>query len=304
MEPLIPPVFLITGASGFVGSFMCRHLASSCNVTGAYHSNPVTIPGCTMAMLDITDRRKVRIAVEKARPTHIIHAAAISSPDICENNQQMAWDVNYCGTGFVLEAAAVMNSRMVFISTDLVFDGMRGNYTETDQPNPLNIYSRTKFYAEQSCMKNSKNCIVIRITLQYGFNIGNGSTFSDWILERLKKGRDAPLFTDQFRTPSYIEDTARGLELAALHGKAGELYHLTGPEKISRYDFGKKLAATFRLPEHLLKPCSMDENPGFALRPRDVSLCGKKFADMFCFTPGNIQQGFDRMMTSDSYNQR
>ena len=144
--------------------------------------------------------------------------------------------------------------------------------------------------------------MVIRLTLQYGINTEKGSSFSDWILERLRNKQQIPLFTDQFRTPTYVADTARGLELAALQGNPGELYHLTGPERISRYGFAQKLAATFGLPEQMLLPCSMDDNPGRAPRPRDVSLCGKKFADTFSFTPGDVVQGLGRMMQTGSAN--
>jgi dTDP-4-dehydrorhamnose reductase len=296
MKNTTPPVFFITGASGFVGSNLCRSLANRCTVTGAYYSHPITLAGCTMLPLDITNRTKVLTAVENARPTHIIHGAAISAPDFCENNPQTTWDLNYGGTEFVLEAAAAINCRMVFISTDLVFDGKQGHYAENDQTNPLNLYAKTKAAAEKLCLKNVKNCIVIRITLQYGIKAQNGPSFSDWILQRLSNKQQIPLFIDQFRTPCYIEDTARGLELAALHADPGELYHLTGPEKINRYAFAQKLAATYGFPEHLLKPCSMNDDPGCAPRPRDVSLCGNKFTAAFGYTPGDVQQGLNRMM--------
>ncbi len=120
------PVFLITGASGFVGSRICRHLAPRFTVVGAYRSHPFCLPGCSSIALDITDRRQVHDAVQAVRPTHIIHGAAVSAPDTCEKNPQEAWDINCTGTQNMLDAAAAIGSRLVFISTDLVFDGQTG----------------------------------------------------------------------------------------------------------------------------------------------------------------------------------
>ncbi len=285
------PVFLVTGSSGFVGSRLCRHLALHSTVVGAYCTHPVSLPNCRNIAIDITDREQVQAAMQTVRPTHIIHAAAVSSPDICENNTQTSWDINCGGTQHIIDAANTLDCRLVFVSTDLVFDGRQGNYCETDAPNPLNQYARTKLDAENLCLKYSQNCIVVRITLQYGLSRGRGSSFSDWIIQKLSQGQEAPLFTDQFRSPAYSIDTSCGLELAALHGKPGEIYHLSGPERIDRHGFAQKLAAIFNLPECLLKPCSMADIPTSALRPRDVSLNCSKFAECFNFTPRNINDG-------------
>lgn len=108
--------------------------------------------------------------------------------------------------------------------------------------------------------------MVVMITLQYGFNTAGSLSFSDWVLERLQNKQNVPLFHDQFRSPTHVTDTALGLELAALRGKTGEIYHLTGPETVSSYVFGQKLAAIYGLPEALLKPCSMEDTPGSAPR--------------------------------------
>lgn len=300
MKPQNAPVFLITGASGFVGFWLCSYLSTRYPVTGTYHGNPFYLPGCAASSVDIADRKQVLREAESIRPTHIIHAAALSAPDRCEQNPQKAWDINCGGTAHVLEASDKIGSRMVYVSTDLVFDGMRGDYAEADQTHPLNVYAKTKVAAELLCLKQKKNSSVARITLQYGLNTTGGLSFSDWILERLRNKKNVPLYRDQFRSPAYVADTARGLTLMALKGGAGEIYHLTGPESISRYGFGIKLADIFGLPSALLQPCSMDETRGTAPRPRNVSLCGSKFSDTFGFAPSDVKAGLTRMYNDET----
>ncbi len=289
------PVFLVTGASGFVGSRICRHLAQRCTVVGTYLSHPVSLPGCSSMALDITIRRQVHETIQAVRPTHIIHGAAVSAPDTCEKNPQAAWDINCTGTQNILDAASAIGSRVVFISTDLVFDGRLGNYAETDPANPINQYARTKVEAEKLCVKQSQHCMVVRITLQYGLSKGFGTSFCELLIRKLSQGQEVSLFTDQIRTPIYVADTACGLELAALHGRPGEIYHLAGPESISRYGFAARLASVFNLPVNLLKPCSMDAVTTSAPRPRDASLLITKFTESFHFTPRNITDGLTAM---------
>ncbi|MBN2108741.1 MAG: NAD(P)-dependent oxidoreductase [Deltaproteobacteria bacterium] len=289
------PVFLITGASGFVGSRICRHLAPRFTVVGAYRSHLFCLPGCSSIALDITDRRQVHEAIHAVRPTHIIHGAAMSAPDTCENKPQEAWDINCTGTQNMLEAASAIGSRFVFISTDLVFDGRLGNYTEADPVNPINQYARTKVEAEKLCLNQKENSLIVRITLQYGLSTGSGASFCDQLIDKLSLGQEISLFTDQIRTPTYVLDTACGLEHAALHGSPGDIFHLAGPETISRYGFAVKLASIFNLPVSLLKPCSMDDAATIARRPRDASLLITKFTESFQFTPRNIQQGLAAM---------
>jgi dTDP-4-dehydrorhamnose reductase len=296
----LKPAFLITGVSGFVGSSLCRHLARRWKVVGTYRSHPVCLPGCSSITLDITDRRQVHAALQAVRPTHIIHCAAVSAPDTCENNPQAAWDINCTGTQHILDAAAAVGSRVVFISTDLVFDGLRGSYAETDTVNPINQYARTKVEAEILCLKHSQNSIVVRLTLQYGLGTGFRASFCDQLIHKLSSGQDVTLFTDQIRTPIYVADTARGLELAALRGRPGEIYHLGGPEPISRYGFGVQLASSFNLPESLLKPCTMSDIATTAPRPRDASLCIAKFSEFFHFTPRNIPDGLKAMTNENT----
>ena len=134
-----------------------------------------------------------------------------------------------------IDAAKKYGNRMVYVSTDMVFDGEKGNYSEYDTPQPVNLYGKSKFQGENICLQASVDSVIVRITLQYGWGNRVSVSFSDWIIEKLRVGKQANLFTDQYRTPTYIIDTINGLEIAALHAKPNTLYHLAAPEKTGRY---------------------------------------------------------------------
>jgi dTDP-4-dehydrorhamnose reductase len=162
-------------------------------------------------------------------------------------------------------------------------------------PAPVNYYGLTKQEGEKLCLQSGTDVIVVRITLQYGRGNGVHSSFSDWLMSNLQSGKQVSLFTDQFRTMTWVLDTAQGLEIAALYGTAGEIYHLTSSERVSRYEFGRLFASVFNLPQSLLKKSLMEEVPTAARRPKDVSLNGEKFLRQFNYQPRSIRDGLKAM---------
>jgi len=286
---------VITGASGFLGYNLCAFMQGRWNVYGTYLSHPFSVSGCTAVPLDITRGDAVQNAVDRIRPSVIIHAAAISSPDDCEKNPASAQAVNVDGTANILEAARKCSCRVIYISTDMVFDGKKGGYSESDTPNPINFYGATKRAAEMLCGRSSAVCTVVRITLQYGRGNSAHASFTDRLITQLRQGHRVRLFTDQFRSPSFVMDTLRGLESAACRMPPDRLYHLSGPEKIDRYSFGMILASVFHFPDGLLRKAVMDDVALQAPRPRDVSLNGERFCKQFAFKPVSIHEGLKAM---------
>jgi len=287
--------FLITGGSGFVGWNLCNLLKSRHEVYASFCEHPFQIEGCRFLQIDLTRKSPVLEAIGRCKPEIIIHAAAISSPDACEQQKERAWEVNVTGTQNILDAALLLGCRVVYVSTDMVFDGERGNYTEIDTPAPVNYYGLTKQEGEKLCLQSRADALVVRITLQYGRGNGVHSSSSDWLMSNLQSGKHVSLFPDQFRTMTWVLDTAQGLEIAALCGTAGEIYHLTSPERVSRYEFGRLFASVFNFPQSLLKQSLMEEVPAAARRPKDVSLNGEKFLRQFNYQPRRVQDGLKAM---------
>ena len=217
----------ITGAGGLIGSHIVRAAPQEWAARGL-----------TRMDFDLTDFAAMRAAFAREQPQLVIHCAAMSKTGACEANPELAQLNNVEVTRVLCELAA--DIPLIFFSTDLVFDGTRGNYAETDLPNPLNVYARTKLDAERIALANPRHTVV-RTSLNAGIT-ARGDAFNELWRAVWQRGEVLSLFTDEFRCPLAAEVTARAVwELAAAERPG--LYHLAGAERLSRHEIGELLAA-------------------------------------------------------------
>jgi dTDP-4-dehydrorhamnose reductase len=205
----------------------------------------------------------------------------------------MAHAVNVEGTQEVARWAEERGARMICFSTDLVFDGKKGWYKEEDAVDPTNVYGRTKLEAEEQVERISTNWVIVRLALSYGPTRG---ARGDWTLamrRALKQGETLRLFTDQFRTPAYVGDTAEAVFRLAL-GRENGVYHVGGRERVSRYAFGKKFCLVFQLPEKRFVPVSMKEVRMAAPRAKDCSLDTGKITRELALVTYEVEEGLRR----------
>jgi dTDP-4-dehydrorhamnose reductase len=267
----------ITGAGGLIG----RYLADAKTPGSArFDIIPLTRP-----MLDLTDFASVGKRFRADRPALVIHCAALSQSAACQANPALAKKINVEATAHL--AALAAEADFIFFSTDLVFDGRKGNYIETDPVNPLSVYAGTKVQAEQIVLTNPRHT-VIRASLNSGASLKAGIAYNEQMQAAWKKGWAVKLFFDEFRSPIPAPVTARAVWELAGQRRSG-LYHLAGSERLSRVAIGELAAA--RHPE--LKPrievCSLREYQG-APRPEDVSLNCSKIQKLLSFPlPGLTQ---------------
>ncbi len=249
----------ITGGGGLIGSYLART---------APHRRVVSL---TRPQLDLTDYRQVRDRFAKEKPALIIHCAALSRSPDCQAEPERARTLNVDVTLRLAELAA--DIPFFFFSTDLVFDGRRGNYDETAPVNPLNVYAETKVAAEQVVLTNPKHTVV-RTSLNGGASPTGDRGFNEQMRKAWEAGKTLTLFTDEFRCPIAAAATATTLWRLAAHGSPG-LYHLAGGERLSRWQIGQLLASRYRRLEARLVEGSAADYPG-APRSPDTSLnCGK-----------------------------
>ncbi|MGF1519703.1 MAG: SDR family oxidoreductase [Nodosilinea sp.] len=261
---------LVTGASGFLGWHLCRAAQAAWQVEGTYHRHaPQPLPGVTLHGIDLGELDAIAPWLEALAPAAVIHTAALSQPNRCEQDPAQSYRVNVEATRVLAECCARHQIPFVFTSTDQVFDGQSPPYSETSPPSPINFYGHHKAEAEALIQTLHPTAAICRLPLLYGPPSPTAESFLQGFLRTLKAGQPLNLFTDEFRTPAYVEDVAAGLLLAL--EKATGLLHLGGPERLSRYDFGLRMAGVFGLDPSLLIPGRQADVTMPARRPADVS---------------------------------
>lgn len=262
---------LITGGSGFVGGHLLTMSRNEWEVFTIYHNRPVSISGVFSVAFNFENKNEIQPLVKKINPDVVIHCAVWGDVDECEKDRKRAFLINAEATGILAETCSEIESRFIYTSSDMVFDGKKGDYIESDPPCPLNIYGKSKFIGEERVKKACSNYVVARVALIYGRPVLGNNSFSEKILERIRQGKTMPLFIDQYRTPILVQNLAQVLlELAGLDFRG--TIHLGGAKKVDRYTFGLRLAELKGLSQKMLRPVNMSEIPTTAPRPRDVSL--------------------------------
>jgi dTDP-4-dehydrorhamnose reductase len=244
----------------------------------------------TWIELDLTDKKRMEAAFKKIRPDAVIHAAAMSRIDWCEKNRREALAVNAESSAFLAALCRDSGSRMVFVSSDMVFDGKTGRYGESDPVHPMNYYGETKCLAETEVGRNCPDFVCARAALIYGAPAFGGTSFTHQMTLNLHSEREVSLFTDQYRSPISAVNLAQALlELVGMSFTG--VLHLGGSERIGRYEFGLILAELNGYPKSLLKPVRMDDLPSAASRPKDVSLNVSKAAGLLKTKLLNCREG-------------
>jgi dTDP-4-dehydrorhamnose reductase len=261
---------LVTGASGLLGGRLAALLARSADVVAARHRDPAP-EGLPEVSLDLLSDASVEAAFDAVRPSAVLHSAALSNPDAMEDTPEAARAHNVDGTARVARAARRHGARLVALSTDLVLGGGRAWSDESVPANPLLVYGRTKYQGEVAALAECAGAVVVRVPLVVGRGNGPRRTASETIVEGLRAGRPLRLFTDQYRTPVDPESLADLIERLLVSTVTGPV-HAGGPERVSRYELGLRVARVFGLPEGGLVPILQAEGSLGARRPADTSL--------------------------------
>lgn len=263
---------LVTGANGLLGRELIKLLSQKNHEVVAVSRGPSRLPQSTSNKnfsyreLDITDGLASNSTVRDFEPEVIIHAAAMTHVDNCELNKIDCYNINVTATRFLVEAAKEVNAKFIYVSTDFIFDGLEGPYKEDDEPKPLNYYGSTKLSAETEVMESGLEWSIVRTVLVIGNAETTRSNIISWVKEKLEKGEKIKVVDDQFRTPTFTEDLAKGIVLVVEKGARG-VFHISGKDLLTPYQIALKAAEHFGLDNSLIEKADATSFSQPALRP-------------------------------------
>lgn len=251
---------LVFGGSGFIGSRILAVFAAQHHAFGTYFTNIVQLPGCSFESCDVRNRDAVIGLVKRIEPDIVVQVCGTKNIEFCAANPQDARRVHVTGTEHVVEACQQYGARLVFVSTDCVFDGQKFSYTEQDLTHPFNQYGYVKREGEQIVLTSGLDVIVIRASVLFGWRQrGQASNFALLVLKALMAGCPFSAATNLFNTPLEIEPGADAIARLAL-GQYRGIFHVAGCDRISRYGFALRVAKFFGLDASLVLP--MEDTSG------------------------------------------
>jgi dTDP-4-dehydrorhamnose reductase len=279
---------LVTGAGGLLGGRLAACLHGRGFEVVALHRRAAPPAGPRAIGVDLLDEGAIGRLLDAERPAGVLHAAALGRADRCQERPDEAHASNVVLPGRLARECATRGIRLVALSTDLVFAGDAAPFAETDAPLPLGVYGRTKREGERAVLEVFPNAAVARVALVYGRGHGGRGTASESVAWALREGRPVRLFRDEHRTPVDAESVA---DAAArlLAGTARGLFHLGGPERLSRYELGLRLARALGLPESGLVAASQGDYAGADPRPPDVSLDSRRARRELGWEPRSVE---------------
>lgn len=285
---------LITGSNGLLGQKLVAYCLKN-NIqfvaTSKGKNRNEDCPGVNYFELDITSQEEVNNLIIVQKPSHIIHTAAITNVDYCELNPEECELVNVTATKYLIEAANLVNAHFQFISTDFVFDGEKGNYSEEDEVNPLSLYAKSKVDSENLVNSLSKfGSSIIRTIIVYG--PGNNLSRSNviaWAKGALEKGEPINIIDDQFRAPTFAEDLAAGC-MGVIENNEEGVFHISGPETMSIFQIVERIAKYFNYDMSIVTKISSETLNQPALRPPRTGFNLKKAYSKIKYEPHTLEE--------------
>lgn len=280
---------LIIGGSGLVGSNLIKYSLKNYDVFTTYNRNTDIAPSIFSAKVELPLQTDYLIKlIRKIKPAFTVHTVAYPSVDFCETNQKEATSLHVDVIKEITEVCDQENSKLVFLSTDAVFEGnLEKKYTEIDEPKPINHYGVTKLQAEKIVTAVSSN-VVLRTAVIYGWH--TKSRFTNWVLESLMQNKIVDPYIDQYNTPTLVDDLVKAI-LKILEMNVSGLYHSAGKTCINRYDFACLVAKIFGLNQNLIKPVTKIEKRQDAPRPISTCLDSQKLEKTINFEFSDIYDG-------------
>ena len=290
----------ITGTNGFLGQHLARLLLKAGHqIVAIAKGNDRTFcsesPHYKYYEVDITNRVELLAVVEKERPDSFVHAAAMTQPDECELNQETCEKVNVQGTLHSIFVAEQYCRHFIFVSTDFVFDGEKGNYSEEDSIKPISFYGQSKSAGERLVGESKMPWAIIRTCLVYGNALTAArNNIISWVKQSLEQNKPIKVVSDQVRTPTYVEDLAKGI-LLIIEKKAEGIYHISGKDVLTPFEMAIRTADYFGLDKQLIEKVDASVFTQPAKRPPKTGFDISKARKDLGYEPVEFKEGLRKM---------
>ena len=260
--------FLVTGSAGLIGRQVVKDLSETHEVFSCYNKSKPEHGN--IIKMDLLNHEMISNVMSEKKPDVVIHLGAMTAVDLCDTQQDNALKINSQATEILAKECSKINSFMVYVATDYVFDGNTGMYEENDTANPLGFYGKSKLLGEKSIQNFSSNWCIARTSTPFGLHPTKKS-FPIWVIENLQKQKQIDVLTDQFTSPTYVPSLSRMLiEISERHLTG--IIHVAGASKISRYEMASLVSDKLGLDGKLLREISINDIKWEAQRPKDSSL--------------------------------
>jgi dTDP-4-dehydrorhamnose reductase len=293
---IIKTRILIVGSNGMLGQRLTESFTSSGNfeLLSVSIEDESAIPGIDYKKLDIIQKHKVKEVILDFFPDFIINAAAFTNVDKSETEKETAWKINVNGVENIAFYSWTIDAHLIHISTDYIFDGKNGPYSENDKPNPVGYYGRTKLASENSIRISGTKNTIIRTNILYGPAKYGRPDFVKWVVNSLRDNNVIRIVTDQIGNPTYIDDLVASINKIIELKKEG-VYNIGGREMISRYDFTLRIADYFGLDKSLIEKIITKDLNQPAPRPLKSGLITLKAETELEYKPHTIEETFELM---------
>jgi dTDP-4-dehydrorhamnose reductase len=288
---------LLTGANGFVGQYLLNFLVKEYRVIATSRGNSrldIKSDNLIYETLDLTDKLGIDDICSRYQPTIIIHSGAISKPDDCEKDRDLAYKTNVSSTQFLIENALKYQSYFLFVSTDFVFDGIKGMYNEASTDlKPVNYYGETKLTAEQAVQGSTLDWCIVRTVFVIGKPKAGRQNLLTIVANASNEKKVLKIFNDQIRTPTYVEDLAWAI-MEITKKKSKGIYHISGKDRITPYEMAIAVARYLNLDETLIEPVTEDSFEQPARRPLKTGFDISKAVKDLGYQPTSFQMGMKK----------
>ncbi len=258
---------LITGVNGMLGQQCIHEFQADYKIVGVdLHDHAFVSSRLDYHQLDITKRKSVKETISGIRPDFIVNCAAYTNVDGAETERELCWKVNAEAVAHLSYVSGKIDAPIIHISTDYVFDGTSGPYRETDLPSPRGFYGKSKLAGENALRQSDVKHAILRTQVLYGAGVNIGLNFVTWLIRELKNKRSVTIVNDQIGNPTLAADLTAAIRLV-IEQKKWDLFHISGAERLDRYQFAVRIADFFNLDKSLIQPITTAELKQAAPRP-------------------------------------